>query len=518
MEQNNLPEQILYQEIKIWEPKSPPEKMVIHMEIKERLLRLVRHQGTYPRVTVIRGKRGSGKKLLMKQAAYVERKCLFFMELPVLFRLCMESGTVLLAVLKEQLELQSAWLCLTVQEQYEGLKEWAELLFRMTEAGLSFYLLTQDSLPIQEEGCEWAEILVPTPGIEEKGLLWSHFLEGYPVQESVDARSLGNRYVLNAGEIRQVLRSARLLGISRGAGLIQEEDIVAAIRTHNKGSLGTYARRVKPAYTFEDLIVEDSVRQSLRDICNQILYRNVVGERWGFYRKRAYGRGLSVMFYGPPGTGKTMAAQVLSRELGMELYRVDLSQMMSKYIGETQKNISRLFEEAAHVQAILFFDEADAFFSRRTEVKDSHDRNSNGEVAHLLQQMEDYEGISILATNLKDNMDDAFKRRIKMMIPFGMPGRELRLQMWQRALPARTPREGDLNLDFFAARYELPGSEIQDILMSGAFLAAAEGGKLGNRHIIRALKSSFVKYGRVLGAEEFKELEDYKDENEGYTL
>jgi SpoVK/Ycf46/Vps4 family AAA+-type ATPase len=180
--------------------------------------------------------------------------------------------------------------------------------------------------------------------------------------------------------------------------------------------------------------------------------------------------------------------------------------MVSKYIGETEKNISRLFEKARHMNVVLFFDEADAFFSKRSEVKDSHDRNANAEVAHLLQEMESYEGITILATNMKDNMDDAFKRRIKLMVKFSFPPVETRRQLWHSLLPEKTPRQANLALDFFAEKFELSGSQIKDILLMAAFMAADSGCILGNEQIKEALRLNYQKYGKLLTEHDFDYL------------
>ncbi|MBQ4464330.1 MAG: ATP-binding protein [Eubacterium sp.] len=209
------------------------------------------------------------------------------------------------------------------------------------------------------------------------------------------------------------------------------------------------------------------------------------------------------MFYGQPGTGKTMAAQVIANELGLELYRIDLSQMVSKYIGETQKNVTKLFERAKNTNAILFFDEADSLFSKRSEVKDFHDKNANAETAHLLQKLEDYEGITILATNYAQNIDDAFKRRIRFMVNFVFPDAPVRRRLWKTILPDGVPTEETLDLDFFADNFELSGSNIKEILTAAAFLAAADKRGLKNDDIIEAVKLNFEKHGKVLSDADF---------------
>jgi predicted nucleic acid-binding protein len=345
-----------------------------------------------------------------------------------------------------------------------------------------------------------------TPSTDEKVALWKAFLERFPHNDAIDPRTLGGKYVLNAGEIREVLFAAQNHANGLRREKIESGDIIWAIGQSQSGGLGSIAKPVECVFDWDDLIVEDAVKKQLEYICAQLKYRHLVGSEWGFYEKMPYGRGLSVLFYGPPGTGKTMAAQVIARETGLDLYRVDLSEMVSKYIGETEKNISRLFERARHMNVVLFFDEADAFFSKRSEVRDSHDRNANAEVAHLLQEMENYEGLTILATNRKDDMDDAFKRRIRLMLKFSFPSAETRQELWHSLLPEKTPRRENLALDFFAANFELSGSQIKDILLMAAFMAAKDGCVLGNEQIKEALCLNFQKYGKLLTEHDFEYL------------
>lgn len=371
-------------------------------------------------------------------------------------------------------------------------------------------------------------LALPAPGAEEKARLWEAFLLEQELRadcrlkaqsgkdmagtekkrpdtgkERPDAGLLGSKYVLNAGEIRAALFAAEKHAAGEGKCLPDAADIAWAVHASQAVQLGSMAVQVPCVFGWEDLIVEPEVRRQLDYICNQVKYRSIVGGKWGFFEKMPYGRGLCALFYGPPGTGKTMAVQVVAGELGLDLYRIDLSQMISKYIGETEKNISALFEKAKHMNVILFFDEADALFAKRSEVKDSHDRNANAEVAHLLQQLEAYEGMTILATNLKDNIDDAFKRRVKFMVNFRFPGAETRKQLWHSLLPEKTPREAGLDLDFFAEHFELSGSQIKEILVNAAYIAAGDGTPLTNEAVKEALRLNYEKYGRKLTREDF---------------
>ena len=344
---------------------------------------------------------------------------------------------------------------------------------------------------------------IPTP--EERIMAWRQLLQKYESKELLP-EVLGNKYRMHVGEIAAVLKNAFYICCSHGKTQITGEDIILAIRQKNAGELGPFAELQDPCFGWDDMIVEEEVHKNLRYIVDRILYRNVVGQKWGYDDILKYGKGVCALFYGPPGTGKTMAARVLANELGIDLYRIDLSRMVSKYVGETQKNITQLFERAKNMDAILFFDEADAFFSKRTEVSDANDRNSNSEVAHLLQKLEEYEGISILATNLKDNIDDAFKRRFKYMVHFQLPAAEERRALWKKMLPDAAPREQDINLDYFADKFELSGSEIKEVMVHAAYQAARQNKAVGNKELADAMMICMNKYGVTLTWEDFNDL------------
>ena len=215
------------------------------------------------------------------------------------------------------------------------------------------------------------------------------------------------------------------------------------------------------------------------------------------------GKGVNVLFAGPSGTGKTMAAEIIAADLGLELYKIDLSSMVSKYIGETEKNLDRVFTAAREANAILFFDEADAIFGKRSEVKDAHDRYANIEVGYLLQQMERYDGVVILATNLRKNMDDAFIRRLHVAVEFPFPEEADRLLIWRKVFPAQAPLAGDVDLAFVAKQFKLTGGNIRNIALLAAYLAADEGDTITMRHVMRALKREYQKLGKLVTAAEF---------------
>jgi SpoVK/Ycf46/Vps4 family AAA+-type ATPase len=272
-------------------------------------------------------------------------------------------------------------------------------------------------------------------------------------------------------------------------------DLTTACRQQPNQKLGDLAIKIEPRAGWDELILPQDKIVHLREICSHFRYRYRVLCEWGYGKKLSYGKGLSAIFSGPSGTGKTMAAEVLARELDVDLYKVDLSGVVSKYLGETEKNLRRIFDEAEASNAILFFDEADALFGKRTKVADAHDRYANVETSYLLQKMEEYEGVVILATNLSENMDDAFTRRIRFIVEFPFPDEANRLRIWKTHL-AGGAREGELDLGALAREFNLSGGHIRNIAVAAAFSAASEGSTIRLQHILHGTRREFEKLGR----------------------
>ena len=277
-----------------------------------------------------------------------------------------------------------------------------------------------------------------------------------------------------------------------------------ACRVSARARLDDLAQRIEPAADWDDLVLPAAQLQTLRDIAAQVRQRTRVYETWGFAAKGARGLGISALFAGASGTGKTMAAEVLASELRLDLYRIDLSQVVSKYIGETEKNLRRVFDAAEEGGAILLFDEADALFGKRSEVKDSHDRYANIEVSYLLQRMEAYRGLAILTTNLKSALDPAFLRRIRFVVQFPFPDAAQRAEIWRRIFPAqhadRGPRRDKL------ARLNVAGGNIRNIALNAAFLAADAGEPVRMGHLLRAARSEYAKLEKPLTESESQRL------------
>ncbi|HUP43080.1 MAG TPA: AAA family ATPase [Thermoanaerobaculia bacterium] len=275
-----------------------------------------------------------------------------------------------------------------------------------------------------------------------------------------------------------------------------------ACRIQARPRLDDLAQRIRAVAGWEDLVVPRHQERVLREAVLHVRHRRTVYETWGFERKSSRGLGIGALFAGPSGTGKTMAAEVLARELDLDLYRIDLSAVVSKYIGETEKNLARVFDAAEAGGAILLFDEADALFGKRSEVKDSHDRYANIEVSYLLQRMESYRGLSILTSNLKDALDTAFLRRLRFIVQFPFPDAVLRAEIWRRVFPAETPTEG-LDPERLA-RLNVPGGNIRNIALGAAFLAADEGAPVGMGHLLRAARTEYAKIEKSLSDAEVR--------------
>ena len=276
-----------------------------------------------------------------------------------------------------------------------------------------------------------------------------------------------------------------------------------ACRAQARPRLDDLAQAIPPTATWDDLVLPEAQRATLRDLAAHVRQRLRVYETWGFARKGARGLGISALFAGGSGTGKTMAAEVLAHTLRLDLYHIDLSGVVSKYIGETEKNLRRIFDAAEAGGVLLLFDEADALFGKRSEVKDSHDRHANIEVSYLLQRMEAYRGLSILTTNMKDALDPAFLRRLRFVVPFPFPDAAQRADIWRRVFPAQTPTEG-LDIEKLA-RLNVAGGNIRNIALNAAFLAAEADTPVRMEHVLQATRSEYARLEKPLTAGEIKE-------------
>jgi SpoVK/Ycf46/Vps4 family AAA+-type ATPase len=342
-------------------------------------------------------------------------------------------------------------------------------------------------------------IELSTPDVPLRTTAWERTI-GISSTEDEErwADQLACQFRLTPGQIRDAARFAKMQGAMKNdEPTLTLNDLFKASRCQSNQRLGELALKIETRYGWEDIVLPEDKLAQLKEICNQVKHRYRVFGEWGFDEKLTHGKGLSVLFSGPSGTGKTMAAEVIAHELSLDLYKIDLSGVVSKYIGETEKNLAKVFQDAEMSNAILFFDEADALFGKRTDVSDAHDRYANIETSYLLQKMEEYQGIVILATNLRDNMDEAFTRRIRFIIEFPFPDETSRMKIWQTHFPRKAPISKEVDYAYLSKQFQIAGGNIKNIVLNAAFFAADNGGIIGMEHILQGVKREFEKMGKL---------------------
>ncbi|WP_327700189.1 ATP-binding protein [Streptomyces sp. NBC_00459] len=359
---------------------------------------------------------------------------------------------------------------------------------------------------------EWAAdtpvvLTVPAPSPERQAARWRYALDDAAGDGVVigDVEALAEAVAAHRLDSGQLRRAADVA--VRTAALadrpVRPDDLRTAVRAQNGAGLDRLARRVEPGVGWDDLVLPPTTDRRLRELALRARHREQVLGQWGMRPGGGRGRGVIALFAGESGTGKTMSAEVVAADLGMDLYVVDLSTVVDKYIGETEKNLERIFTEASAVNAVLLFDEADAIFGKRSEVKGAHDRHANIESAYLLQRMESFDGIAVLTTNLRANLDEAFTRRLDVVADFPVPDSGQRLALWERCLGDRLPRADDLDLAFCADRFELAGGSIRACAVTAAYLAAESGSPLTMRQLVTAVAQEYRKLGRLVLEGEF---------------
>lgn len=376
---------------------------------------------------------------------------------------------------------------LTNANQAEMLRQWVHQLKTLA------ILSSEQRQHFPKLSCLTLEI--PTLPHSEKRHLWQTYLGDRATELNGQLEPIITQFNLSGHNIQVACASMQSTPLE-----ILPEKLWQHCRNQARPQLEHLAQRIPCTATWDELILPTRQKAILHNIATQVKHRSQVYDQWGFSQKSSRGLGITALFAGVSGTGKTMAAEVLAQEFDLDLYRIDLSAVSSKYIGETEKNLRKIFDAAESGGAVLLFDEADALFGKRTQVKDSHDRHANLEVSYLLQRMEAYQGLAILTTNLKDSLDQAFLRRLRFIINFPYPQKDSRSEIWARIFPTQTPTRG-LNYELLG-QLDMAGGNIRSIALNSAFIAAAADEPIMMRHILEAAKAECSKIGRSLSRDE----------------
>ncbi len=499
------------------QPLKKMDQVPVDSMIKTRLLNLTRHhfsdqKGDRKRLVLyFHGPYGVGKRDLALGICGQLNCPLLCLDMELLLGNKSDLETVLRLAFREGLLLQAAIYLNNVDGLLEVDDKAKALQKKMAKviAVYGWLIFLAGEKPWSPKGVfehlMFQAVQLPVPDVPLRETAWKKGMENLaPLTEITWNRQLASQFRLTPGQIRDAVDFVtNRLAMSDGQKGITLADLYAACRNQSNQKLEELAIKIETHYSWEDIVLPENKVAQLKEICNQVKHRYRVFGEWGFDQKLSYGKGLSVLFSGPPGTGKTMAAEVITHELQLDLYKIDLSAVVSKYIGETEKNLSRIFHEAETSNAILFFDEADALFGKRTEVSDAHDRYANIETSYLLQKMEEYEGVVILATNLRENMDEAFTRRIRFIVEFPFPDEASRLRIWETHFPKEAPISDRIDYEFLSRQFQIAGGNIKNIVLNSAFLAAGNSGIIDMEHILHSAKREFEKIGKLWNEKNF---------------
>lgn len=383
---------------------------------------------------------------------------------------------------------------------------------KLTDRKITVFTLSREKLPLREmTSLDFTQLELPTPNNRERERLWEHYSAGCPLSDEIDLAEMATKFLFTPGKIKSALRLAKSLAAMAKCEQIPRAKLFEACYGQMSHELTQKATKIAANFTWDDIVMSKDQRQALQYACDQMRYRKQVYEEWDYNRKYQYGRGLSVLLFGAPGTGKSMCAQVIANALNLELYRVDLSKVVDKYVGETEKSISMIFREAKKCNVVLFFDECDTLFAKRSDDGGANQSSNNNKTALLLQEVEAYDGVSVMATNYKHNIDPAFFRRMKFIVEFQFPDPVTRLILWKSTIPKSTPLAEDVDIKFLADRFEFVGGNIKNCILNAAFLAAGDpesGGKVHMKHYLLAIRYEFVKTGKVFTRSDFEPFAD----------
>jgi SpoVK/Ycf46/Vps4 family AAA+-type ATPase len=452
------------------------------------------------------GLQGSGKKTIAATACEEFGFPLIMLDITNILNQPAEKIVISLSNFLRELYLQSALPYFEITQIPDEKKSNFEIFEQfLNKIELPFIIGTEKPWNSSKISNQKTQITIKIPIIEyeTRFKLWYDMINKPKLKN--DIKQLASTFQFTPGDIIKCVETAKGTARLRDKdnSSLQKEDIWMAARNLPRHKLGELTQKINPIFTWDDIVLPIDIKKHLKELCQQVENQNKVYNEWGVSKKLSRGLGLTVLFSGSSGTGKTMAAEVIANELNLDLYRIDLSSIVNKYIGETEKNLRKVFDEAEKSHAILFFDEADALFGKRTEIKDSHDRYANIEINYLLQKMEEYKGLCILATNMKKAIDKAFTRRIRIVIEFPIPNLNQRKEIWKKGFEPNIPYNG-IDFDFLATQFKITGGNIRNITLNAAFLAAAENKNVYMSHLINATKREFNKIGKLCLESEFE--------------
>lgn len=376
---------------------------------------------------------------------------------------------------------------------------------KLTEHGILVFAVSREKLSMREMTREeYTELEISTPSNQEREDCWKYFSKGYTLASDVELSEMATKFLFTPGKIKAALHEAKSFAAMDRDIAIPRATLFRGCNNQMSSELTQKATKVKANFGFEDIVMNKDQRETLEHAIDQMNFRKKVYDNWDYTKKYPYGRGLSILLFGAPGTGKSMCAQVIAHELNLELYRVDLSKVIDKYVGETEKSISMIFREAKKCNVVLFFDECDTLFAKRSDDGGSNQASNNNKTALLLQEVEAYDGVSVLATNYKHNIDPAFFRRMKYIVEFQFPDADTREMLWRTTIPKGTPLGEDVDIRFLAEKFEFVGGNIKNCILNAAFLAAAEGEEVCMKHYLQAIRYEFVKTGKVFTRSDFE--------------
>ena len=395
------------------------------------------------------------------------------------------------------------------EEEKEKFFGYMDLAFnKLNKQNLTVFCLSREHIDFREiTRSKYTEFELPTPDTAERQACWEYFSKDYDLGDGIDLLEMSTKFLFTPGKISDALKHAKSHAVMAKEAVIGRDRLFQGCNNQMSSELSQKATRIKANFGFEDIVMNDSQKETIMNAIDQMTYRKQVYENWHYTKKYPYGRGLSILLFGAPGTGKSMCAQVIAHELNLELYRVDLSKVIDKYVGETEKSISMIFREAKKCNVVLFFDECDTLFAKRSDDGGSNQSSNNNKTALLLQEVEAYDGVSVLATNYKHNIDPAFFRRMKYIVEFQFPDPDTREMLWQTTIPKDTPLADDVDIRFLAEKFEFVGGNIKNCILNAAFLAAADpeaGGQVHMKHYLNAIKYEFVKVGKVFTRADFE--------------